>query len=115
MKRSKLVVIGTVVTLVALNLIPFKTGPTVTTHCGMEFHTATLSVLGMPFGYLQNTTHTGCRYSLVRPGRETFKINNNDDGLAYDNYYFKVSAFAADAAIALTILVIVYIVANKKH
>lgn len=113
MTRSVKIIIPAVVILVAINLIPFKTGPTVGGYCGMEYEKYTLTVFGVPFGYLQNTTHTGCGFTLLKQGRSVFKTDSN--GLDYDNYHFKASAFAGDALIALAILAAIYIANKQLH
>ena len=112
MKRSIKITVCTAVLLIVINLIPFKTGPTVGGYCGMEYHKQTLTVLGVPFGYLQNTTHTGCGFSLLKQGRNVFRVSERD-GTGYDNYHFKVSAFLEDALLGLIVLALVYTITRR--
>ena len=114
MKRKPKVFATIIIVIVALNLIPFKTGPKVIVSCGMEHHTYTLTVLGLPFGYLQNSTHTGCGATLIKPGHSVFKINDKTS-LAYDNYYFKASAFISDTVIGLALLAVIYLIVRRSQ
>ena len=114
MKRKTKVFSTTLIVIVALNLIPFKTGPRVIVSCGMEHHTYTLTVLGLPFGYLQNSTHTGCGVTLIKQGHSVFKINDKTS-LAYDNYYFKTSAFISDAVIGLAVFAVIYLIVRQSQ
>jgi hypothetical protein len=112
MNRHVTITISAAVVLIAANMVPFKTGPTVGGYCGMVYQRHTLTVFGVPYGYLQNTTHTGCEFTLVKQGKSTFKTDHTD-GLTYDNYHFKAAAFIADAAIIVIFLAAIYTVGKK--
>ena len=112
MKISVKAVISCMVILTAINVIPFKTGPQVMVSCGMEHRINTLTVLGLPFGYLQNSTHTGCATTLIKQSSSVFKVNDQSS-VAYDNYYLKASALISDMVIGLALLSIAYIIVRQ--
>lgn len=112
MKGNTKVTISVAMILVVVNLIPLKTGPTVGGYCGMEYFKKTLTVSGVPSGYLQNTTHTGCSFSLLKQGHNVFKVKNQD-GTGYDNYHFKASAFLEDLLVGVAILASAHMLAKR--